>query len=542
MSSRYIEKEVIGKVSCAEGREPTSTHCYIWIDKQFIGGKDVAQPGNVFEIVEGKDDRCFGIAEEARYIGNLTPIKEYYSFQGKATSELTHQPMNPLFVKVRVLRRSGIVAPARVAAPAVLADSEGVKTAFELPSEGICVGLWALPSGLPERSDGKLFLPVYLPVEYVFGPEAAHIAVAGKTGFTKTSQMLVMFRGFVTSKMFKEKTTVILFNTKKDDLLWLDKPNPELTDKDRVLYEKMGVPPTPFPRDIISYHKPHLKVAIPSLREEAKRFSWEWTDIKNQVYLGVDAKDWDDKLEAVLADLADEESITSFYGAIKELEKWLMDTKDKWAPRGHHTATIRKTVRVLKGMKKRFMGIIGGNAPPLDWFTDLLDPGHIRVLDISHPFITAPARRLIICKIARDIQFALERRTGVTEGQKVILVVDEFSKLAPIGATGPLRYVRDAFKDIAERGRSMGVVLQAIQQYISKTAPEVHDNVSTCILMRTKPGELSDKFYKMYSPEQKEILSRLPKGLALVEHDAFLSPFIVKFPRPPCAQKKPSKT
>ena len=39
MSSESTEKRAIGKVSSAEGVEPTSTHCYIWIDKRFVGGK-----------------------------------------------------------------------------------------------------------------------------------------------------------------------------------------------------------------------------------------------------------------------------------------------------------------------------------------------------------------------------------------------------------------------------------------------------------------------------------------------------------------------
>ena len=35
------------------------------------------------------------------------------------------------------------------------------------------------------------------------------------------------------------------------------------------------------------------------------------------------------------------------------------------------------------------------------------------------------------------------------------------------------------------------------------------------------------------------MIQRLPKGYAVVIHDRFTSPVLVRFPRPPCAQKRP---
>lgn len=79
------EKRVIGWVSGAIGFEPTSTHCYIAIDKNFVEDKSLFQHGNVFEIFEGESDRCFGIAERAEFKGTVSAEKEYYSLSGVAS-------------------------------------------------------------------------------------------------------------------------------------------------------------------------------------------------------------------------------------------------------------------------------------------------------------------------------------------------------------------------------------------------------------------------------------------------------------------------
>ena len=83
---------------------------------------------------------------------------------------------------------------------------------------------------------------------------------------------------------------------------------------------------------------------------------------------------------------------------------------------------------------------------------------------------------------------------GASEPARKVILVDEPNKFAPTsGKDAPL--LHDLI-EIAERGRSLGVVLLAAQQFASAVHSGVIGNSATRVYGRTAPTELSQAAYR----------------------------------------------
>jgi DNA helicase HerA-like ATPase len=121
--------------------------------------------------------------------------------------------------------------------------------------------------------------------------------------------------------------------------------------------------------------------------------------------------------------------------------------------------------------------------------------------------------------------------------EKVIFFVDELNKYAPSGSKGSP--VLQQVLDIAERGRSLGVVLFSAQQFLSAVHPRVTGNCATKILGRTGSSEISTPDYRFLDDDLKMNLTRLGKGELIVTHAVYRQPVKIIFPRPAYQQRQP---
>lgn len=124
----------------------------------------------------------------------------------------------------------------------------------------------------------------------------------------------------------------------------------------------------------------------------------------------------------------------------------------------------------------------------------------------------------------------LDEETAEQPPKKVILFVDELNKFAPTaGKDAPL--LLDLI-EIAERGRSLGVVLLAAQQFSSSVHSRVIGNSATRVFGRTAPTELTHAAYRDLPEAVRGHLSRLSKGELLLTHPLYRQPVKIRFPRP----------
>ena len=116
------------------------------------------------------------------------------------------------------------------------------------------------------------------------------------------------------------------------------------------------------------------------------------------------------------------------------------------------------------------------------------------MIDVAN--LEQDAQDLIFARVVSKLREHLERRDlGVDH---VVVFVDELNKYAP--SDGPDTYVRKMLLDLAERGRYLGLVLFAAQQFRSQVHRRVVGNAGTALFGRMDADELATPGYAVLSP------------------------------------------
>jgi DNA helicase HerA-like ATPase len=116
-----------------------------------------------------------------------------------------------------------------------------------------------------------------------------------------------------------------------------------------------------------------------------------------------------------------------------------------------------------------------------------------------------------------------------------VVVLDELNKYAPREGQSPLK---DMLVDIAQRGRSLGVLLVGAQQTASRVAPEVLENAAIRISGRLDAAEAERAEYGWMLPSTRARARLLKPGTMVVSQPAIPVPLVVTFPFPPWATRK----
>lgn len=86
--------------------------------------------------------------------------------------------------------------------------------------------------------------------------------------------------------------------------------------------------------------------------------------------------------------------------------------------------------------------------------------------------------------------------------------------------------------DVAERGRSLGVILFAAEQFRSAIHDRVTGNCSTHAYGRTNSIEVTKGDYKSIPSVYKTMMTRLKQGEYIIQNPVFRSLLNIKFPKP----------
>jgi len=98
--------------------------------------------------------------------------------------------------------------------------------------------------------------------------------------------------------------------------------------------------------------------------------------------------------------------------------------------------------------------------------------------------------------------------------------------------------LKDMLIDIAQRGRSLGVLLVGAQQSASRVAPEVLENASIRISGRLDAAEAERAEYGWMLPSTRARARLLKPGTMVVSQPAVPVPLVVTFPFPPWATRR----
>lgn len=548
----------IGRASATE-REPNSAERFnFWI-----------RPGqrlNPFDIVAVEhleDSRTYGLVTNIKHVtdaaGHLS------NFISNDFGELVDEPNTPRqganIAEVAVLSNDkDIYMPVQSEARVYFADEEGIHNALGIDSmrakeertgKPICV-----PAGLIEMSNGSTAV-AYLDAEYVLGPEGGHVNVSGISGLaTKTSYIMFLIQSIL-QRIGGENIAVILLNVKYDDLLHIHEPR-GLTPEEHEMWDRLGLRPEPWPPDRVHYLLPWGKQTHVTGRPNS--FG---DDIPPHQVYAYDLKHTAGKLDLLLSHIPD--PWDTLGALIGEISQGISNNESAWRSvrtwddllhgpplnrdgipqkfRNIAASSVGRFLRILRRIvKTRQSGIfvpqLSTRMTTVEKVIGNIRGGHTYVVDIAR--LKDEEQTLVFGDILRTVYGLYSGETLFEdEGElpeKVIIFVDELNKYAPAGREASKSPILEQVLDIAERGRSFGIILFSAQQFLSAVHPRVTGNAATKVLGRTDSAEINQANYRFLEQDVKMHLTRLNQGELILSHPIYRQPVKIRFPRPPFRQ------
>ncbi len=558
------ERSIIGLVSATSNEPTTSDTFNFWLSPGVIV--------NPFDIVEAEQvahdgtSRTFGIVTMLEHKTDApTHLSNFISSDfGQVGSEPNTVRQGTTIAKVAVLSNDkDIYMPVQCDRPVRFADERGIHVALgvdKIPER------YRVPAGLIQMSNGTQAV-VYLDLRYVLGPEGAHVNITGISGLaTKTSYAMFLLQSILQTAErtgMRNKIGVIILNVKHGDLLTIDQPpKGGLEPEQHELWERLGLTPKPF--DNVRYLLPHGKDTPTTGRPNSFRLP----DGKWFTY-AYSLQDTYNKLDLLLSQIPDPwDTLNALIG---EISAGLSDPRTgHWGPRGKWAQvtdwrsllygqplvdpntgqsqkigevpaiTVGRFRRILRRIvETRQSGIfVSQRARGIKTISDeiaRIRGGEVIVVDIAR--LTDDEQTLVFGDILRTIYalYAEEGSDSEDLPEKVIIFVDELNKYAP--AREKESPIIEQVLDIAERGRSLGVVLFGAEQFMSAVHERVAGNCSTIVVGRSGSAELSAVHYRFLDQSVKVNITRLEKGKLVLTHAIYRQPIKIVFPKPAYLQE-----
>ncbi len=415
-----------------------------------------------------------------------------------------------------------------------------------------------LPAGLSRNNE-----PVFLDFDFIDGTKGAHINISGISGVaTKTSYAtFLLYSMFASGALGAEaaNTKALIFNVKGEDLLFLDHPNAALDEEQAARYKPLGLQPAPF-RDVgilapPRKGDPNATPATGSRHTGVAPFYWTIADFCRQEllpFLFADAEDERQQytivVQAVTAQLAkltdagegavslDGRLIRTFGQLVEAIEDKLLPTDPdagadpRWAGRAVGTGTINAFVRRLAAARSHVEHLIRADIAQADRHALDLDGHQVTVVDIHS--LHDRAKRFVVGVVLRQAFRAKEASGSARPLQLVVL--DELNKYAPRDSSSP---IKEILLDVAERGRSLGIILVGAQQTASEVERRVVANSAIRVVGRLDPAEARRDEYGFLPAVARQRATILKPGSMYVAQPRLPVPLLVEFPFPSWATR-----
>ena len=541
---------IIGKVSATEKSPSTIDDFYFWTDK-----KQILSPFDIIKVAHESNSITYGVIEEINHVTDATSHFTSYISSDFGDTDMGIGNMNRLgmnYVKARVVcNTNDIYTPVLDGQQVSLCDEEDIKTALGLSEADVKNPLVCGYLQMYKGEETKR-VKVILNSHFLVGPDGAHINVSGISGLAaKTSYSMFLLK-IIQSKFRTENgetAAFVFFNVKGRDLMAIDEPNPELSQKDKDIYKELGISTEPF--SSVRYFYPYAKD-----KKTANVQSYaDPSDVKDQISEGKAStyvftyEESKDKLDLLLANEDDStgtlESCINFIlngsGNFGGVSKWstLKEQIDQCTVAG--STGTSKEIQVSSWRKfKRCISKAISNEIFVNQDTNLqcdvtkeiannLKAGDVFVIDIAR--LDENSQSFVFGSVARAIY---DMKLGADRSDipdKVILFVDELNKYAStdIPKNSP---ILKQLLDIAERGRSLGIILFSVEQFRSAIHDRVKGNCATQAYGRTNAIEVSKPDYRYIPKVYQNMMTRLSPGEYIISNPALRSIVNIKFPRP----------
>lgn len=159
-----------------------------------------------------------------------------------------------------------------------------------------------------------------------------------------------------------------------------------------------------------------------------------------------------------------------------------------------------------------------------------ISAGSVSVIDIAK--LSTDKQAFVFGDVLKTIyKLKLGEYGDYTPPSRIIIFIDELNKFASKDTSKNSPILRQIL-DVAERGRSLGIVLFGAEQFRSNIHPRVTGNCSTFAFGRTNVIETTTKDYSTLPSTYKNILTRLEQGEYIIQNPIFRSLLKIRFPKP----------
>ncbi|MCS7165571.1 MAG: ATP-binding protein [Candidatus Calescibacterium sp.] len=403
----------------------------------------------------------------------------------------------------------------------------------------------------------------FLNLDFIDGTSGAHINISGMSGVaTKTSFATFLLFSLLQKSPNSSQYRAIIFNVKSFDLLYLNYKNnyknlrheswQELEEK----YLKLGLDPKPFNNVRIlvppKKNKFPKEIDIPDSLVKANLYYFSLTEIfKKELFkfFFVDETKDFQSMERIISiverhiqkliektdqELEKQGIIETQKGYIENLDQlfeYIKDYLEQNASKHNESkTTINAFLRRFKKVKEDCNFLTGRIQENKTDIVGEIERNQLTVIDVHN--LNEKAKLFVVSSILYLIYLKKEEEN---DRNIYFFVIDELNKYAPASSDTP---IKEVIVDIAERGRSLGIILIGAQQTASQIDHRVTSNCAIRVIGRSDAFEISKSFYTFLSEDLKKRAIILKPGNMIISQPDCPIPFVISFPYPTWATRK----
>jgi DNA helicase HerA-like ATPase len=414
-----------------------------------------------------------------------------------------------------------------------------------------------LPIGIGR--DGR---PLYANLDFLDGTRGAHINISGISGVaTKTTYATFLLYSLFNSGVLADdtlNTRALIFNVKGEDLLFLDHDNTSLDDASRDRYRTLGLLPGAFKS--LAVHAPPRKGdrnAAPDVSNRTQgvhAFFWTIAEFVTEELLPfvfVDAEDDRQQYTMVVHNVTaalrrdgtavddggwriDGTTLRTYHELVDFIVQHVTDDDDvvrrEWAGAATGMGTINAFVRRLLSSQRALDRLVRADVAASGEHRIRTEDAQVTVVDLHN--LPDRAQRFVVGVTLRRA-FDEKEQQGA-QRPLLFIVLDELNKYAPRDGDSP---IKEILLDVAERGRSLGIVLIGAQQTASEVERRVIANSSMRVVGRLDPAEAARPEYGFLPAAHQKRATIAKPGTMFVMQPEIPLPLVVEFPFPAWATR-----
>jgi DNA helicase HerA-like ATPase len=407
---------------------------------------------------------------------------------------------------------------------------------------------------------GRDGAPIYVNMEFLDGTRGAHVSISGISGVaTKTSFALFLLHSIFHSGALGARALnakALVFSVKGEDLLFLDQPNIRLDDELRTAYAELGLPAQPFAS--AGFWAPPIpddqtgRPDVTGRTSGVEAFWWtidEFCSRQLLPYVFADAEDERNQYTIVIQQVTtrlrmesvrygesgavkiDADVASTYEELVDVIVARLTDdaTRPDWAGPVTGIGTVNAFIRRLRSSLRPLRAIIRADLTGTPRRSISTQDQQVTVVDLHN--LRERAQRFVV-----GVVLAAEtaRKEDAGPGGLLFTMIDELNKYAPREGTSP---IKDVLLDIAERGRSLGIILIGAQQTASEVERRIVSNSAIRVVGRLDSAEAGRPEYGFLPASQRTRATLAKPGAMFVSQPEIPVPLAVEFPFPAWATR-----